>query len=49
MKLEAAPKDDTMEGVQQIQEQLEAMHMEIQSLRMERGKGVTTDLWCEDC
>ena len=32
MKLEFAPKEDTSVGVQQIQEQLGAMHMEIQDL-----------------
>ena len=29
MKLEATPREDTSLGVQQIQEQLGAMHMEI--------------------
>ena len=29
MKLEAAPREDTSVGVQQIQEQLGSMHMEI--------------------
>ena len=29
MKLEAAPREDTSVGVQKIQEQLGAMHMEI--------------------
>ena len=32
MKLEAAPREDASLGVQQIQEQLRAMHMEIQNL-----------------
>ena len=32
MKLEVAPWEDTSTGVQQIQEQLGAMHMEIQNL-----------------
>ena len=38
MKLEAAPREDTSVGVKQIQEQLRAMHMEIQNLRKEQGK-----------
>ena len=49
MKLKDAPKDDALGGVQQIQEKLGAMHMEIQSLWMEQGKGVSTDLWCIRC
>ena len=32
MKLEAVPRDDTQLGIQQIQGQLEVMHMEIQNL-----------------
>ena len=35
MKLEVAPREDTLAGVQQIQEQLGAMHMEIQNLQKE--------------
>ena len=35
MKLEAEPREDTSAGVQQIQEQIGAMHMEIQNLRKE--------------
>lgn len=32
MKMEAAPRDKNQLGVQKIQGQLEAMHMEIQNL-----------------
>ena len=46
MKLEDAPREDTSVGVQQIQEQLGAMHMEIQNLRKEQGKDGCLDLWC---
>ena len=49
MKLESAPKEDTLGRVQQIQEKLGAMHMEIQSLQTEQGKGASTDLWCIRC
>ena len=35
MKLEVAPRDETQLGIQQIQGQLEAMHVEIQNLRKE--------------
>ena len=46
MKLGVAPKEDTSVGVQQIQKQLGAMHMEIQNLLKERGKDARADLWC---
>ena len=49
MKLEAAPREDTLVGVQKIQEQLGAMHMEIHNLRKERGKDGCADLWCIRC
>ena len=49
MKLEVEPREDTSLGVQQIQEQLGAIHMEIQNLRKERGKGASRDLWCIRC
>ena len=45
MKLEV-PRDDTLLGVQQIQGQLEVMHMEIQNLWKNRGKEAIPDVWC---
>ena len=49
IKLEVAPREDTSLGVQKIQEKLEAMHMEIQNLRKERGKDGHVYLWCIQC
>jgi len=49
MKLDAAPRDDTQLGEQQIQGQLEAMHMEIQNLRKERGPEASPNKWCIQC
>ena len=46
MRLEVAPRDDTQLGVQQIQGQLEVMHMEIQILRRERGEEYSLKRWC---
>ena len=60
MKLEAAPKDETQLGVQQIQGQLEAMQMEIRNMRKGQEPEVSTLrnqdtrmkreplLWCDD-
>ena len=61
MKLEAALRDETQLGVQQIQGQLEAMQVEIESLRKEHETGSSLLqspdtrklgeplLWCNDC
>ena len=49
MKLGAMPKEDTLGGVQQIQEKIGALHIEIQNLRKEWGKGASADLWCIRC
>ena len=49
MKLEATPRDDTQLGVQQIQGQLEVIHMEIQNLRKERGTESSPEIWCIRC
>ena len=49
MKLEVSLQEDTSAGVKKIQEQLGAMHMEIQNLRKERGKDICIDLWCIRC
>lgn len=38
-----------MVGVQKIQEQLEAIHMEIQNLQKKRGKDGCADIWCIRC
>ena len=38
MKLEAAPQTDDQFGTLQIQNQLEAMHLEIQNLHKDRGR-----------
>ena len=61
MKPEATPRDETQPGVQKIQGDLEAIHVEIQSLRKEHEIGSSLLqsldtrnlreplLWCNDC
>ena len=48
MKLEATPTPIAL-GNQQIQNQLEAMHLEIQIFHKDKGKEVCTEVWCIKC
>ena len=49
MKLEVVPRDDAQFGVQQIQGQLEEIHLKIQNMQKERGKEANLDIWCIRC
>ena len=48
MKLEATPTPVVL-GTQHIQNQLEAMHLEIQILHKDKGKEVCAEVWCIKC
>lgn len=49
MKLEALPIPETQVGVQKIQNQLAALHLEIQTLQKEKEKDVRARVWCTRC
>ena len=49
MKLEASLVPTAQIGTHQIQIQLEAMHLEIQSLHKDKGKEEWKNVWCICC